>query len=77
MFFSYCVQIQVQTFSNSGGVALWNMVQLKDPEVRPGGAEQRPAAIVWEELRTWEHQAVGRMNLKMKIMPTALYMVFL
>lgn len=40
MCFSYYVQIQVQNFSNSGGVALWNMVQLKDPEGSPGGAEQ-------------------------------------
>lgn len=40
MCLSYCVQI----FSNSGGVSLWDMVQLKDPEVRAQGAEQRAAA---------------------------------
>lgn len=46
MCLSYYVQIQVQILSNSGDMSLWDMVQLKDPEVRARGAEQSPAATV-------------------------------
>lgn len=58
------------------------MAQFKDPEVRPGAAEQRPAVVVWEELYTCEHQVVGRvkylgLNPKIKMTPTALYRVLL
>lgn len=46
MCFSYYVQIQVTTLSNAGGNSPWDIAQPIDPEVEPGGAEQRPAATV-------------------------------